>query len=48
MKQQDKITARELNKTEISNMPEKEPEVMLIKILTELEWMTSVRPSTKR
>lgn len=50
MKEQDKITASELNKMEVNNMPEKEFKVMAIKILTglEKEWRTSLRPSTKR
>ena len=37
MKERDKITAKELNETEISNMPDKEFQVMVIKILTELK-----------
>jgi len=37
MKEHDKITTRELNKTEISNMPKGEFKVMVIKILTGLE-----------
>ena len=37
MKGHDKVTARELNETEISNMPDKELKVMVIKILTQLE-----------
>ena len=49
MKEQDKITARELNEMEISNMPDREFKVMVIKILDlRKEWKTLVRPSTKR
>ena len=33
MKEQDKITARDLNAVEISNMPEREFKVMVLKIL---------------
>ena len=37
MKEQDKITAREQNETEISNMPDREFKAMVIKIFTGLE-----------
>ena len=37
MKEQDKITARELNKTEISSMPDRKFKAMVVKILTRLE-----------
>lgn len=37
MRQQDKITAKELNETEISNMLDKEFKVIVIKIITRLE-----------
>ena len=37
MKEQEKITARELNETEISNMPDREFKVMVIKITTVFE-----------
>jgi len=37
MKEQDKITARDLSKTEISNVPNREFQVMVIKILPGLE-----------
>jgi len=37
MKKQDKITARDLNKTETSNTPDREFEVMVIRILMGLE-----------
>ena len=37
MKEQDKITAKELNEMEISNMPDRKFKVMVIKILNELE-----------
>jgi len=37
VKQQDKITAKELYRTEISNMPDREFKVMIIKIVTGLE-----------
>ena len=37
MKEQDKITARNLNKMKISNMPDNELKVMIIKILTGFE-----------
>ena len=37
MKEQDKTTARDLSEMEISNMPDREFKVMLIKILTGLE-----------
>ena len=35
-KEQDKTSEKELNKTKISNLPDKEFKVMVIKILTEL------------
>ena len=35
MKEQDKTTARDLNKTDTSNMPDKEFKVMIIKVLDE-------------
>ena len=52
MKEQGKITARELNETEISNTSDREFKVVVIKILTGFgdlrkEWRTSVRPSTE-
>ena len=37
MKEQDKITARELNEMEISYMSDREFKLMIIKILTGLE-----------
>lgn len=37
MKAQGKITTTELNKSEISNMPDRECKVMVITILTGLE-----------
>ena len=37
MREQDKIIAKDLNKMEISNMPDREFQVMVIKILTGLE-----------
>jgi len=37
MKEWDKITAKELNEMEISNMPYREFSVMVIKIFTRLE-----------
>ena len=37
MKDQDKITARDLNEMEIINMSDREFKVMVIKILTRLE-----------
>jgi len=50
MKGQDKITARDLMKTEISNIPDREFKVTIIKIFMDLrkEYKTSVRPLTKR
>jgi len=47
MKVQDKISAKDLNEMEICDMPDREFQLIIIKILTELE-KTSVRPSTKR
>ena len=48
-KEQDKMTARELNEMEISNMPDGIFKVMFIKIHTRLEkeWKASARPLTK-
>lgn len=50
-KEQDKSSGKDLNETEISNQPDKEFKVMIIKIPTglEREWMYSVkvRTSTK-
>jgi len=37
MKEQDKAIARYLSETDISNMPDREFEVMMIRILTRLE-----------
>lgn len=37
MKEWEKITARELKETEISNMPDEEFEIMVINILTGLK-----------
>ena len=37
MKEHDKITARDLNKTEINSMPDREFKVIIIKILIGLE-----------
>ena len=37
MKEQDNFTARDLSKMKISNMPDREFKVMVIKILTGLE-----------
>ena len=36
MKEQEKLSEKELNETEISNLPDKEFKVMIIKMLTEL------------
>ena len=48
MKEQDKITAKELNETEISNLSDREFKTMVIKIVAlRKEWRTSMRPSTK-
>ena len=45
IKEWDKIIARDLSKTEISNMPDGEFKVMIIKILDlKKEWRTSGRP----
>ena len=38
-RKQDKITARDQSKTEISNMPDREFKVIIIKILTGLQKM---------
>ena len=50
MKEQDKITARELKEMEVSNMPEEEFKVMVIKILTgfDKDWRILLRSSIKR
>lgn len=48
MKQQDKITVRELNEIEIGNRPDREFKVTVMKRLNGLESRTSMRPSTKR
>lgn len=51
MKEKDKITAKELNDTEIISMSDREFKVITIKIHTELEkkkWSISVRPLIKR
>ena len=48
MKEQDKTIARELSVTNISNMPDREFKIMIIKTFTGLEWRTSVRPLKKR
>ena len=37
MKEQDKITARDLNDTEISNMPDREFKIVIIAVLTGFE-----------
>ena len=37
MKEQDKITARQLNEMEISNMPDRKCKIIVIKILIGLE-----------
>ena len=37
MKEQDRISEKELNKTEISNLSEKEFKIMIIQMITELE-----------
>ena len=48
MKEQDRIIARDLRETEISNMPDKKFKVMIINILDlRKEWVTSVKPLTK-
>ena len=41
---------KELNKTEIRNLPDKEFKIVVIKMLTNSreEWINSVRTSTKR
>ena len=36
-KEQDKITAKELNETEINSMPDREYKIIVIKILTGFE-----------
>ena len=43
MKEQDKITARETNEMDISNMPDREFKVMVIKILTGLEKLLKLK-----
>ena len=49
IKEQDKITLRDLNEVEINNMPDRELKVMIIKILNlRKEWRTSLRPLSKR
>ena len=48
IKEQDKITAHELNEMEISNMPERELKVMVIKIFTGLEREMSLRSLRER
>ena len=49
MKEQEKITARELNEMEVSNIPDREFKVMIIKLLTGLEKrVEDLRPSIKR
>ena len=41
--------ARDISKTDIGNMPDREFTVMIIKILDlRKEWRTSVRPLTQR
>ena len=48
-KEQDKNYSKTPKEMEISNMPDREFKVMIIKILdVGKEWRTSVRPSTKR
>lgn len=51
MKRQDTITARELNDTEVSDMPHREVNEMVIKIIIGLqkrvEALNKERPSTK-
>ena len=48
MKEQDEVIARELNEMEISNTPDREFKIMVIKILDlRKEWKTSVKSSTK-
>ena len=49
VKEEDKIIARDLSKMEISNMPDREFKVMIIKVLTRLrkEWKTLMRPLKK-
>ena len=50
MKEQDKITAKDLNEMEISNMPDEEFEVIVLKIIIGLEGKkltNSVKTSTK-
>ena len=51
MKEQDNFTARDLSKMKISNMPDREFKVMVIKILTGfengVEWRISLRSSIK-
>ena len=50
MEEKDKITARDLNETDISNFPDREFKVMVMKIHTgfKKKWRASVRPSTNR
>ena len=49
MKEQSIITAKELNKMEISNMPNREFKVIVMNILVDFrkEWRISMRPSTE-
>lgn len=49
MKEPDNTPEKDLNEMQLSNLPDKEFNVMVIKILTELgEWMNIERTSTKR
>lgn len=46
MKEQDKITGRDLSKTDVSNMPERAFKVIVIKILTGLQKRVEVISET--
>lgn len=49
MKEQDKNQIKELNEMDISNLPDKEFKIVVIKILIGFEeWMNSVRTSRKK
>ena len=48
-KEQDKTSEKELNETEINNLPGKEFKIIVTNMLTKLgeEWTNSVRTSTR-
>ena len=50
IKEQDKSAEKDLKEMEISNLPDKEFKVMVVKMLTSLgeEWMNTVGTSAKR